>query len=497
MKNHRATKTLFSFVVIGLLAGCAPAGQAPDAETAGAGSGAESAATTEARIVAIEGGLLPLFTIRGEAVRTTPLAERMDELGVPGVSVAVIEGGEVVWARGWGLADIASERPVTSATLFQAASISKPVAAMAALQMVQNGTIDLDGNVNDYLTSWQVPDNGFTADKKVTLRGLLTHTAGTTVWGFPGYGPDDEVPSTVGVLEGEGNTDPVRVFKEPGESWRYSGGGYTVMQLMLEDLSGRPLPELMREAVLEPAGMTRSAYAQPLPAERRSEAAIGYRADGSFVDGGYHTYPEMAAAGLWTTPTDLARFALAIQRSYAGEDESLLSQETARAMLTPSMNGHGLGPRIAADGLYFGHGGSNEGFRCQFTAFIEGGRGIAVMTNSDAGGQLANEIIFTVAAEYGWPSLAPDEKVVVTLDAEDYERVVGTYALPGVPGGVQVRYTEGRLLLVMPGSPELELLPESATDFFMRGDGAPVSFELEGDGVVIVGMGRRGRKVDG
>lgn len=491
-----------SLVLVGLLAACSPSGQAPGPGAAEAtapidvvGGGGDDGA----RIAAIEHGLLPLFTIRGETVRKTPLAERMRQLDVPGVSVAVIDGGEVAWARGWGLADVASGRLVTAETLFQAASISKPVAAMAALRLVERGTIDLDEDVNDYLTSWQVPDNGYTTEKKVTLRGLLTHTAGTTVWGFPGYGPGARVPSTVGVLEGEGNTEPIRVFKEPGESWRYSGGGYTVLQQLLEDLSGRPFPELMQASVLEPAGMWSSTYEQPLPVALRGDAATGYRPHGVPVDGGYHTYPEMAAAGLWTTPTDLARFALAIQRSYAGEDETLLAQQTAHAMLTPFMNGQGLGPGIDTDGLRFGHGGANEGFRCQLTAFIEGGRGAVVMTNADTGGQLASEIILTIAAAYDWPSPMPEEKVVVRLDDSEYARLVGRYEVDDAGSGstvVEVRYTAGRLVLLIPGSPELELIAESPTRFFVRGDGAAITFELTKEEVFIEGMGRRGRKVD-
>ncbi len=488
-------RKIIAFVALVFLStACSSAEQVVPEEQATPGEG--SAVDSEARIGRIETALRPTFTIRGEQPRSISLAERMDELNVPGVSVAVFEDGAIVWARGWGLADVAGGRPVNSDTLFQAASISKPVAALAALRMVEQGALDLDGNVNDYLTSWQMPDNEFTADEKVTLRRLLNHSAGTTVWGFPGYGPDEEVPTTTGVLDGTGNTDPIRVFKEPGESWRYTGGGYTVMQLMVADVAGRPFTEVMRESVLEPAGMSHSTYEQPLPADRRDEAATGYRPDGSIVDGNYHTYPEQAAAGLWTTPSDLARYAMAIQRANRGESGALLSPETTREMLTPGMEDHGLGPGIEDGGARFGHGGSNEGFRCQLTAFTDGSGGIAVMTNSDNGSPLAQEIILTVAAEYSWPGLEPDERIVATLAPEAYQRLTGTYDIPDVIQ-VEVHYRDGSLWLIAPESDDMEILPESETRFFVREDGRPVTFEIDGDEIELVAFGVRGKRIGG
>lgn len=345
----------------------------------------------------------------GEPIPAAMLAEQMEQYKVPGVSIAVISNGDIEWAQGYGMADAEEQRPVTTETLFQAASISKPVAATAALKLVEQGWLDLDADVNGKLIHWQVPENEFTTQNKVTLRRLLNHSAGTTVWGFPGYASGETVPGTVAVLNGEGNTDPIVVYKEPGESWQYSGGGYTIVQLLLSDIMGKSFPEIMSEMVLQPVGMTNSTYEQPLPARWHIRAASGYRGDGTKVVGNWHTYPEMAAAGLWTTPTDLGRFALAIQRAYAGEAATILTQAMVQQMLTAGMNNHGLGPGISEDGLYFGHGGANEGFRCKFMAFTEGGKGIVVMTNSDNGGELAQEIIVSIAEGYGWPGFALEE----------------------------------------------------------------------------------------
>ena len=359
----------------------------------------------------VESSLMPAVTTPGEPVARSSLADRMAELGVPGVSVAVLVDGEIAWARGYGLADVESGRPVTPNTLFQAASISKPVAALAALRLVESGRVDLDGDVNAYLTSWRVPDNAFTEQGPVTLRGLLTHRAGLTVWGFPGYGPDEEVPDEPGVLDGRGNTDPVRVYKAPGESWQYSGGGYTVMQQLVADMAGKPFAAVMREEVLDPIGMSRSTYEQPIPPERQNDIATGYRSDGERVPGGWHTYPEQAAAGLWTTPSELALYAREMQRAWKGESTRVLGEALAREMLTPDADDWGLGPAISQDGERFRHGGSNQGFRCTFAAHIDGDDGVFVMTNSDSGSELAAEIAITVAQAYGWSGPRAEERV--------------------------------------------------------------------------------------
>jgi len=450
----------------------------------------------EARIRGIEEHVLPLIVIKGEPVETATLAERMGEFNVPGVSIAVINEGRIEWARGWGMADVEEGRPVTPSTLFQAASISKPVAAMAALKLVQEGRLDLDEPVNVRLATWKIPENDLTTKTPVTLRHLLTHTGGTTVHGFPGYARGAAIPSTVDVLDGAGNTDPIRVDIIPGPNWRYSGGGYTVVQQLLSDVTGQPFPDLMRRLVLDPAGMTSSTYAQPLPDSLHELAATGYRGDGAPVEGKWHVYPEMAAAGLWTTPSDLARFAIDLQRAHAGESGSVLSREMATKMLTRGLNNWGLGPALTSDGARFGHGGANEGFRCALTAFIEGGRGAVIMTNSDRGDSLNRRILLTIAREYGWPGFEPTVKEVAELEPAAYERVAGRYSFPGL-GIVTLEIEDGRLWAEAPGLGREELLPESETRWFLRGDGSPVRFDLEDSRVVaLLYGGTRAEKID-
>jgi CubicO group peptidase (beta-lactamase class C family) len=333
--------------------------------------------------------------------------------GVPGVSIAVLDGGELAWAKGYG--HLVSEGPdlVTEQTLFQAASISKPVTALAVMCLVQDGRLDLDEDVNRYLRSWQVPVNG-TWQPRLTLRHLLTHHGGTTVHGFPGYRPGDPVPTTLQVLDGRppANTLPVRVTAVPGVHLRYSGGGTTIVHQLLVDLLDTPFPDLMRDLVLAPLGMTDSTYAQPLPEDRRADAARGHRTGGDPIPGGWAVYPEMGAAGLWTTPTDLARVARELQRARRDGRGEILASSTVDQMLTGWFDGPcGLGFFLAgADPiLRFGHTGGNEGFRCEMQAYADQGAGVIVMTNSDLGEALYPEIIGAIAREYNWPLLPGDQ----------------------------------------------------------------------------------------
>lgn len=344
---------------------------------------AQATSEIEQHIERIQDAILPPVLVKRETPATTKLAERMAALHVPGISIAVIHDGKIEWARGFGVARIGGA-PVSADTLFQAASISKPVTAMAALHLVEAGKLNLDADVNQYLKTWKVPANSFTEKTKVTLRELLTHTAGMTIHGFPGYASDAPLPTLVQVLNGEkpANTGAIVVDTQPGTNWRYSGGGFVVTQLLLQDVTGQPFPKLMHDLVLGPIGMARSTYEQPLPQGRMSEAAMPYRSNGQPVPGGPHVYPEMAPAGLWTTPSDLARYAMEVQKALAGKSNAVISAAMTREMLKPGMNKWGLGIETggAPDHPYFTHSGANDGFQCDLVAY-DNGDGAVIMTN--------------------------------------------------------------------------------------------------------------------
>lgn len=447
-------------------------------------------AEVEARIEAVERGVMPALQVEGRRDRLFTLEERMAFHGVPGVSIAVVNDGRVEWARGYGVAEVDTDRPVTAGTLFQAASMSKPVAALAALALAEQGQFSLDDDVNTLLSGWSVPENDFTRRSPVTVRRLLNHTAGTTVHGFGGYAAGRPVPSTEQVLLGEGpaNSRPVVVDLEPGTRWRYSGGGTTVVQHLVATLTGTPFPELMRERVLEPLGMTESSYQQPLPADRAASAATGHRSNGQPVAGSYHTYPEMAAAGMWTTATDLARYIVAVQQSLAGTWNPVLSSEMTQEMLVPGLNDWGLGPSMEGQGehLRFGHGGANAGFRGMLVGYVEGGRGAVVLTNSDAGQALAREIALGIARVYDWPDYGPRRIRPVELDAASMADFAGEYVVEGRAGtSVVVALDDGVLQLRAGTQPPAELVPTGADAFVELERGRRVRLERDEQGRVV------------
>ncbi len=335
------------------------------------------------------------------------IASWMEFYQVPGVSVAVINDFQLDYVEVHGVKSRSTQEPVTDRTRFQAASISKSVSSVGVVRLAQEGVISLDAEVNDDLTSWQVPYNDLQSTEKVTLRRLVSHTAGTTVHGFRGYRYIEPLPTLIQILNGEPPANSGRIVVDfvPGSNWRYSGGGYVVMQQALEDLTGATFPELMRARVLQPIGMEHSTFEQPLPEALADSAASGYYADGRAVPGQHHIYPEIGAAGLWTTPGDLARFLIELQLSLRGESNTVLSRENTELLLTEVLNGYALGFAVWSDEgqQYFGHGGANDGFRCSMVAHRSGGHGVVVMTNSDNGSDLAEAVVRLIGEREGWP----------------------------------------------------------------------------------------------
>lgn len=439
------------------------------------------------RISRVENGLLSPVQIKGEPLVKMNVAERMKHYNVPGVSIAVINNGKVEWAKGYGVAEIGTKVPVTAETLFQAGSISKPVAAMGALKMVQDGKLNLDEDVNKKLVSWKMPENEFTKTEKVTLRRILTHTAGTSVWGFGGYRADAKVlPSVPQILDGseQANSKPVRVIETPGTCNAYSGGGYTVMQLLMTDISNKSFPALMEETVFKKLGMKNSTYAQPLPENFHLQAAHAHGPKGEKPPFKWFNHPEMAAAGLWTTPSDLALFAIELQRAYAGKSKKVLAPEMVKQMLSKQTGGWGLGVALAGEGgkaLRFFHGGANQGFRNEMIAYTETGQGAVVMTNGEQGRALAAEILRGIALEYGWADYLPAEKVIVRLAPEKFAAYVGEYDFLGRAKYV-VSIEDGKLMLKGAGADKYELLAESETKFFLKERAGEVTFIKDAEG---------------
>jgi CubicO group peptidase (beta-lactamase class C family) len=341
----------------------------------------------------------------GLVVQNADLAEAMRKLHIPSVDVALIkEKGNAALSHVFGTAP--------DQTIYQAASLSKLVTAVAALRLVDRGVLDLDRDVNDYLIAWRVPENDFTRDHPVTLRQLLSMTAGIGVPGYLGYAPGQKLPTLQQILDGTppANSPPVRVEAIPGSRYAYSGGGYEIVHALIEATTKMKFQDALEDLLLRPAGMANSYFLQPLPGELVRRAAAGHDANGNELPGGWRVVPELAAGGLWSSAMDLARLSLELERACLGESGALLAGATARAMMTQQNGGpYGLGAAVAGNGAshVLMKRGQNIGYQSYMLLFPESGQGIVVLTGSDNGTTLATALIRRAAAAYQWPQLGP------------------------------------------------------------------------------------------
>ena len=410
-----------------------------------------AASQVDPNVERVEAGLLPIAAEKIDVPAN--ITDRMRAYGVPGVSIAVIDHGEIAWAKGYGVADRTTGRRVTAQTLFQAASISKPVSALGALSLVQRGRVNLDDDVNKALKHWRVPESDLTRGHPVTLRTLLNHTAGLA------------------------QIDPVRVVSLPGKTFEYSAAGYTLLQQLVTDVSGRPFEQYMQSEVLEPIGMTSSVFAQTLSPKLLTVAATGNYSGGRPAPRSMHLGPELAVAGLWTTPTDIARYAISVQKSYGGSAGNPLHTELAREMLHAGLGSRGLGPAISGTGqtARFGHDGFNEGFESSFTAYIHEGRGAVVMANSGFAFMLIKEILESVSRVYEWPAYgSTTQQPPAAAIHQQLVQPVTTSVLTASPGKYRLDETltfevharERRLFIELPDSGTAEIFATPAGRYF-------------------------------
>lgn len=387
---------------------------------------ATPAAADDSLSNAVEHQLGTAIEIAGAPAQRRSLSEAMAEAHVPGISIAVIRDGRIEWVGGYGHTFIGGEA-ITPDTSFQAGSISKSIAALAILKLVADGRVSLDTPVNTYLSRWSLPDSGAGVAQDVTLRRLLSHTAGTNVHGFPGYARDGALPSLIDVLDGKppANTPAVRIADEPGRAWRYSGGGYAIAQQVVVDATDRPFEGWAEETWLGPAGMTASGFGKP----PSLHLALGHEADGTLVSGGYHDYPEQAAAGLWSTPSDLSRALLELYRSLRAEPGALLPQGIARVAVEPIVAGHSVGfDTGGTQAGWIAKGGDTEGFAAYLAFYPERGDGAVVMTNGAQGATLARDVIRAIAVAENWPDFGPRKRQVEATPANLLAALPGTYA---------------------------------------------------------------------
>lgn len=438
------------------------------------------------RIVRVENSLAGwLQTGKGD---TWSLFERMKKYNVNGVSIAVIHNYKIEWAKGYGFADLSEKRRVTEKTLFQAASISKSIHSVGVLRLVQDGKLDLNTDINNYLVAWRFPYDSKTGKNFITLRQLLSHTAGLTIHGFPGYEQGTVLPSIPEILDGRGpaNTEPVRSYIEPGKEFSYSGGGTTVSQMIVMEVTKKPYADFMQEFVLSPLGMTSSSYQQPPRTEMLPLLATGYKPDGSEVKGRFHIYPEQAAAGLWTNPSDLCRYIIETQLAFKGESSRILNMELTRLRVTPVILDAGLGTfinsRVTGSSKYFNHNGGNEGFSCTSVGSLNEGNGVVVMINSD-NGAILEEIVNSVASVYNWKDYYLPLKIrPVDVSGEILDNYAGKYNLDGTTG--TIRKTPGGLVINAYGTDDWKLYFTTDSDFRIREFNGAFRFSSGKDGKV-------------
>jgi CubicO group peptidase (beta-lactamase class C family) len=453
----------------------------------GCGQAEKSSPEVQSRIKQVEESLPLMIRVEGEGDGKRTIEERMAYYKVPGLSIAVIKDYQIDWAKGYGEADVSEHRKVTEETVFQAASISKSLNAVGLLKLVQDKKIDLSSDINTYLSSWKFPYDDRSNGKKITVANLLSHTAGVSVHGFRGYGPYDPIPSVVEILDGKSpaNSDAVRSMFEPGLRFQYAGGGSTITQLIVTDITHTPYDVFMSTNVLAPMGMENSFFTQPPPQTKRSVLATGYRQDGSEVKGKFHVYPEQAAAGLWTNPTDLSKYIIETQLSLEGKSAKVLDQSFTNTRLTPYLDQVGLGIFMSKIGNneYFGHDGANEGFRCAYLGSMKAGNGVVVMVNSD-NGMIVQEIVKSVFSVYEWDEFKPVTKKIVALTQEQWKSLDGLYELEGNKD-LHLQFTSENDKLILKqlwDGREVTFEAESEVEFFCRDSVFPLKFTKNAQG---------------
>lgn len=461
---------------------------------------AQTPSVLEERIKAVENHLAPNI-IYGDTVPSLTIEEQMKKYNIAGVSIAVIKDYKIDWAKGYGWADKEEKRPVTVNTRFQAASISKSLNSLGVLKLVQQGKISLETDINDYLRTWKFPYDSLSKNKKINVANLLSHTAGLSVHGFRGYRTTEAIPTVTQILNGEkpANSIAIRSVFEPGLKFQYSGGGTTISQLIVTDITGRRYEEYMQKEVLQPMGMSNSFFNQPPPAATK-ELATAYTR-GNPVPGKYHVYPEQAAAGLWTTPTDLSKYIIECQLTYEGKSPGkVINQEMMKKRMTPYIDKESaLGVFILnkKGDLYFNHNGGNEGFLCNSFGSLSGGNGVVIMINGD-NFQIISELSNSVARVYGWKDFyTPQFRTVYRPSKDTLQAYMGNYLLE--KDTISFSFCGDQLCLRQNGDPETGMktifsngttftLPDvpNASIKMMFTDGKVSAFELTQNGRTMV-----------
>ncbi|QGX40543.1 serine hydrolase domain-containing protein [Permianibacter aggregans] len=396
----------------------------------------------------IENNLLPVQYLRGHVISKS-IPQVMLEENIPGVSIAFVDNGKIAWTKTYGYAQLVTAENVTPDTVFAGASLSKPIAAMAALKLVDQNVLSLDQDVNRYLKDWQLPANEFTQQQKVTLRHLIGHTSGVGNHLWSSYDVGAEVPTLEQMLAGKPpSVDPaVSMIAAPGERQKYSNPGYTIIQKLITDTTDQRFDAAINKLVFTPAGMNNSSFTQPIPESLKKRMATGYSKELQAYP--YKLFPFGAAGGIWTTPSDLARFAAAVINDYQYGSKTLISKPLADQVFARNQSRLSFTKKLGEknDELIFDHWGSNAGFTSYLVGSLGDQQALVIMTNSDNGFGLMASIARAVADEYDWPVLKPQVFSAIEVPAEKLRRYVGEFD-NGNGGDLTTFAVEGDRLLL-------------------------------------------------
>ena len=457
-----------------------------------------TASDAQARKEQVEHGMLPHVVFDGES-KPVSIESRMALYKTPALSVAVVHNGKLDWSAAWGRLQ-ADGTLADCGSLFQAGSIAKPVTLLAALRMKTAGLIDFDRSIETYLSSYHLPAGRQTDVNPVTFRNLLAHTSGLTPGGYAGYAQNEPNPTNQQIVRGEApsNSRKVEVLNTPGASLNYSGGGYTVIEVALQDQLHQPFEQIMHEWLLAPIGMKQADFTMPLPASSHSYTAHGHQIDGTMIPGGWNNYPEQAAAGLWATATDLAMLLVEIGKGYEGTSK-VFTQASIREMLANPIANHAYGFRLMGEGdqVFITHYGGTVGYRAGMTLNARTGDGAVFLTNSDDGANLGEEFFSAVARAYEWPAFREEKVKRMQQPPAVLQSLTGNYVFPEQGWTVSVIYEHDSLTLVFPKGDRLSLImvPIQGRPLeFVHDTGVHANFEGEGKDLKIHLYGQTGQR---
>lgn len=457
-----------------------------------------TAADAQTRKLQVEQGMLPNVVFSGEDQKAG-IEARMVKYKTPALSVAVIRGGKLDWSTAWGKLQHDGAH-ADCATLFQAGSLSKPVTVLGAMRIKQQGLIDFDRNIEAYLSSYHLPQGKQSDANPVTLRNLLTHTSGLTPGGYQGYAQGQPLPTDVQTVMAEppSNARKVEVSQAPNGALRYSGGGYTVAEIALQDRLGKPFDQIMETWLTRPVGMREATFTIPLAAAHHARTARGHRADGSAVAGGWHNHPEQAAAGLWATPSDMAAFLIEVRKAWLGKSR-IFTQEAIRELLAKPIEGHAYGFRLSGEGeqLFITHYGGTVGYNAGMTINLHTGNGAVYMCNSENGPGLGGEFLSAVSRVYGWPQFREVQVTRVSHAVEALNALTGNYAFPDQGPVVEVAYDKDALTLVFPNGDRYAMaaIKGLPLEFIHPDTAVRASFERKGSDMLMQLYGQTARRL--